>query len=464
MLMVFGGFILCALAPARPRTFDGPTVVGTMIAVPVGRFVQIAAIAKGTGRGIINGSQIRQFRQRVTISQGPSLETAAVVHVFEANEQNVGFDDFVFVPTDPRTYFRFEQYCDDENFCPGGQGWYDWTSSQDSVDRSSGTKTTWSSDEATLTFLWDEPVQSLDLILNTPNEEHGEVSDDVWFDVGPRAWKINENVIDRNTRDLNIHLQPVPSGMTVDDMAWFRFEKKGINGWTGAPDKTSPSPFARDNRWHPLSFRLKVNGHNFGGLMAFPQNVILDKQSPSWRYDLKSLSHAEMFAYGLRDEIAPITGHLGEEISRFTTEFKKLGISGWQRGPLVNDPQFPRATAVGYVRHPPSPGDDGFVSLDLQLESVDIGGENFSVDGSGSVGLQRYVRVEYCHHANAWPRLDDHVQISGRVVWDTDKNGFFEIHPDGPADVKVIDASGELHDPQMMPSEIVDQSNECNGL
>jgi hypothetical protein len=299
-------------------------------------------------------------------------------------------------------------------------------------------------------------------VLVTPNDQFGNVTDDVWFDVGPHAWKVNEHVLDKST-STTIHLS-IPSGMRADEFTEFRVAKKGINGWTGAPEGFVLSHPTWSNRWHPKSLELFVDGKVFWRIAEFPQTVILDRDTPSWRVWVRPLSTEQQFAYDLRDTINPITGHAGEVISRFTTYFKALNISGLQNGPLKSDSRFPAAMVVGTLEHPPSPGTDGFVSLDLRLERVEMNGRTFIVDGTGSIPRQRFIRVEYCHHHNAWPQLHDRVEIAGQVRWDTDQDGFFEIHPRGPDNMLVFDSNGHLVPPKMPPDKIIYATHQCDNL
>lgn len=309
--------------------------------------------------------------------------------------------------------------------------------------------------------LSDSLIRSMALIVVTPDDQFGNVTDDVWFDVGPHAWKINQHVLSRNTSTTIV--LAVPKGMRMSDLTEIRVEKKGINGWTGAPEGFVSGHPSWSNRWHPKTLTLFINGSPWR-TVEFPQNVVLDRNTPSWRIWLVPLTKEQMFAYNLRDTINPITGHAGELISRFTTYFKALQISGWQPGPLRTDQEFPAARVIGTIEHPPSPGTDGFVSLDVRLQRVELAGSTFIVDGTGVVPRQRFIRVEYCHHLNPWPAIWQRVQIDGRVRWDTDQNGFFEIHPRGPQDVLILDKNGTLIRPQMPISKIIYSSDQCDGL
>src|SRR5205823_14884502 len=118
------------------------------------------------------------------------------------------------------------------------------------------------------------------------------------------------------------------------------------------------------------------------------------------------------------------SAHSDEAAAGFTTTFfKDNGISGWQSRPLSY------ATVSGDLRHPPSPGSDGFVSLDLQIGTVQAQGRVFDLRGWE---LPRYIRIEYLSRGDyryrTW-NLGTRMQVSGPVEWDTDQYGFFELHP-----------------------------------
>jgi hypothetical protein len=110
--------------------------------------------------------------------------------------------------------------------------------------------------------------------------------------------------------------------------------------------------------------------------------------------------------------------------------FKKEDISGWEDGPVAT------AEVEGRLINPPSPGSDGYVSLDLDVSQLSAGGQTVTFDPSGNLP-HRYLRVEYLHrdlngHDDVayqnW-HVGDKLRAVGRVRWDTDKQGFYEVHP-----------------------------------
>src|SRR5262249_48190419 len=126
-------------------------------------------------------------------------------------------------------------------------------------------------------------------------------------------------------------------------------------------------------------------------LVSIPVRERLKKGHPAWVRMLKRLRPEERFVLGLRVHVNSSGGHEAEELARFTTVFKNLGISGWEPAPV------PTAIATGVLRHPPSPGTDGFVSLDLELEQVQAIGRTFILDEKHGVRHPRFIRIEYKH-------------------------------------------------------------------
>jgi hypothetical protein len=218
-----------------------------------------------------------------------------------------------------------------------------------------------------------------------------------------------------------------------------RLEKKGLGGFTGAED-------GPDGGWMPQEITIFVAGLPFAGpIRVLGDLEQLDKARPAWRYLLlPEIDAKRRFVLGLRTtpNSHPST-HFDEQISGLTTIFKRNGISGWQPGPLPDDPRL-EATVEGTLDWPPSAGTDGFVSLDLRVSSVTMGEVTTNVGDAGdayAVPHKRYIRVEYVHGDDArykgWT-VGTRFRISGEVKWDTDREGFYEIHASKAADVVVL--------------------------
>ena len=95
------------------------------------------------------------------------------------------------------------------------------------------------------TLLPDEPITSIQVRIETGGGIFTDDTDDVWLDLGPRAWKIGDDFKSGSTTttlltqaDINHSYFEVEKGgqLRVRDLAYVRIEKKGICGITDAPD------------------------------------------------------------------------------------------------------------------------------------------------------------------------------------------------------------------------------------
>ena len=289
-------------------------------------------------------------------------------------------------------------------------------------------------------------------------------SNHVWLDLGFKAWDLTTLPTTSGIGPFNKkgmvdrweHL-PLPEGetFTTDDIFELRLEKKGLGGFTHAWDGFSGG-------WKPESVALFVNGLPFGETFpVLPSGQKLDKNRPAWRHLFRAVSAEERFLLGLRVEPIPVESNwLGQLIAGITTEFKKLRVSGWQNGPLEqyraddqftsdgdakNDPLIERVSAEGVLYKPPRSGTDGYVTLDLRLQTVTIFNANgtkneYAVNTEGGIPHRRYIRVEYKWRKKGQPNdrryrtekwsVGDRFYAEGGIRWDTDWNGFYEIHPD----------------------------------
>jgi hypothetical protein len=283
------------------------------------------------------------------------------------------------------------------------------------------------SDGVELTLSWGERIRSLAVRIKTSGEEGAGTKNPVWFDVGPVAWQLNlpshRDFAKGATDTYKLPLPVTAEALTTDDLIYVRLEKKGVFGFTNAPD-------FRGGGWKPESLSLLVNGRVYGE--TFTVNQWLRKRRSEWRRLLRPLPPDEQFVRGLRLEINSATGRFGEVIAWVTTKFKNRGISGWNPGPVET------ATVTGVLKRKPSFGTDGFASLDMELESAEVGGRRFALDGSAGIRHKRYIRIEYKHRDKPVPKLGERVRVSGAVRWDTDKGGFYEIHPRGSNDLEVL--------------------------
>jgi hypothetical protein len=199
------------------------------------------------------------------------------------------------------------------------------------------------------------------------------------------------------------------------------------------PNVELPKP----GEWKIDHVTLIVNGNDFA---SFDVNEVLKQGHSSWVRSVGKISAETLFANGLRVNLNKASTVSDEAAARVTTVFKISDISGWQKGPVAS------ARAVGVLRNSPSPGDDGFVSLDLELELIEANNRAFVLDGQNDIGHKRYLRIEYKNRDSSghldtryksWP-VGTRLAVEGPVLWDTDRNGFYELHPDRPNQVSIL--------------------------
>lgn len=281
-----------------------------------------------------------------------------------------------------------------------------------------------------------EPIRSITVVIKTRDAADAATCNTIWLDVGFAAWKLEGG---RGGFGRNESYQaelPLPGGRyTTDDILELRFEKKGLFDLTGGLDLGG---------WRPETFTLYVNGHQFSEQVTVPESVKLDQNAPSWRHlwsprlvaeERSDRGAQERLVRGLRSDQPEASNFCVELSTTFTTPWKAKGVSGWKSGPILDDPML-YAGVVGVLRTPPSPGTDNFVSLDLQVERLGIGGKWYCFDAQPNAPKRRFIRVEYFRFLGGraddryfdW-RVGDRFFIQGTVRWDTDHEGFYEIHP-----------------------------------
>lgn len=197
------------------------------------------------------------------------------------------------------------------------------------------------------------------------------------------------------------------------------------------------------NQWKPKQLTVTVNGRVFG---TYNIDERLKAGHSSWVRLVRPMTPGEQFVRTLRAFPNGASAHSAEYIAGASTVFKNLGISGWKPGPVSH------ATVDGRLIHQPSCGSDGYVSLDLEVSKVTVGRKfigllpNSIAVNTNDVPHPRFIRIEYLRidrrgHADErytrW-RVGDKFEVSGPVEWDTDKSGFFELHPVGEKAVRLV--------------------------
>lgn len=289
-------------------------------------------------------------------------------------------------------------------------------------------------------------VKALAVRIVTADIDMAGTDNDVYFDIGPLGWKLDpdgphlsssDDPFSRGSDDtfaLDLHealLHCVP--VTTADILWLRIQKKGILGYRGTGDGV-------DGAWAPSSIHLIVNGVEY--TRTFIDQWITDDNNPVWQQTIQRpyvYSKGEWFANSLRFVANNALSAGDESIAILTTKFKIMGISGW----LGED--LPLTCATGMVVREPGKSTDGLATIDLQLESIKVGDSVFVLDGLHGIHHPRFLRVEYAYGGlpplllgNFVPHNGQRVRICGPVEWDSDQEGWYEIHPASTRDVTLL--------------------------
>jgi hypothetical protein len=206
----------------------------------------------------------------------------------------------------------------------------------------------------------------------------------------------------------------------------------------GLPEVPKPG------QWVPANITLSVNGSEY---IRCNVNERLKRGHPSWTGFWESVSPDDQFVNGLRVTNMSESGALDQLASGLTTYLKVQDISGWEKGPIKD------VKMIGILRHAPSPGADEYVSLDLQVESIEeINGKKvkkeYILDDSHGIRHPRFIRVEYRHRENTKENDDRYLEwanmvgrrfeVEGKILRDTDRATFYEIHPKKKSNIKVL--------------------------
>ena len=207
------------------------------------------------------------------------------------------------------------------------------------------------------------------------------------------------------------------------------------------PAKEGPKP----GEWNPHSVKLTINGHIVVGPLTIDRR--LRRYSSFWTEFLyPEMKAPEKFYKGLRVQAPAASSGSEQAIALITTVFKLGDVSGWHDYPEI---PVKNGKVVGILVNPPSPGWDWYESLDLAVESASADGmAPVLIDASHGFDVKRFVRVEMMRVAKNG-HVDMHsftqnwkpgnrFEVVGRIRRDTDKGGFYEIHPASTRDVKLI--------------------------
>ena len=90
--------------------------------------------------------------------------------------------------------------------------------------------------------------------------------------------------------------------------------------------------------------------------------------------------------------------------------------------------------ATGEVFRPPAVSNDGLATIDLKLEVFEFCSEptacykRADLRSADVSPRPRYLRVEYRYKNKGIPKAGQRVRVCGKLRWDTDREGWWEIH------------------------------------
>jgi hypothetical protein len=250
----------------------------------------------------------------------------------------------------------------------------------------------------------------------------------VYMDVGPVAQQLPSDAeFERGSTDrFTLPTSGLP--LTTNDVTRLRVHKKAAFCITmpADSDAANVANFFASGDWHVDSIWLEI-----GGLEAirFPIDGWLSVGWHTWEQaDLRSSANkSEALARSLRllpNE--PLNG-IDKTVAFFTTPFKNAGYSGWLRT------AFSEGCVTGKVMYSAA-SSDGFQTIDVAVESISTEGTSTVISAELLYGT-RYLRIEH-DFAHAFGiggdpvplNLGTQINACGEIWWDTDREGWYEIH------------------------------------
>ena len=294
-------------------------------------------------------------------------------------------------------------------------------------------------------------VTSLKVRIVTKRERGAGTDNAVFFDVGPVAWKLNRLFRnDFEAGDDDTYNLEVPAGFTTDDILWLRLHKKGIFGVTGTKDGIAGA-------WHPESVTLFVNDNEF--VKIKPEHA-LNSRCWYWRTPTPDKSDLNLFARSLRIRPNDKLNFVAKALGLFTTNvFKKNGISGWISDPREKecdgvsqkreDGDSPVLCADGEITRKAS-STDGIRTIDMRVLRIDSCPDEDKpcpkrtvLNKDSGFRLDRYIRIE-SRFRTSIPK-GAVARICGNLRWDTDREGWWEVHPRTADDLKAPSREFQSH-------------------
>ena len=280
-------------------------------------------------------------------------------------------------------------------------------------------------------------VCTLAVRITTAKDSGAGTHNAVYFDIGPLSWRLQKDFKAGHTDEFDIS-PPTNLILTTDDILWLRLHKKGICGFSGTGDGLSGA-------WHPEKLDLIVNG-----ALWKTAEIKEPLNSECWFWGepvtmqpRQSYANATNFVRALRLQRQAELGPFSRFIAFATTIAKQSGISGWRKCPdetecqngkrIKHCAEMPaRVCASGHVLAV-AKSTDGFATIDLDVTKIEFCDnvqpcESATVKDLDPVN-RRFLRIEYRHKGRRVPCGGEDVRMCGRLLWDTDKEGWWEIHP-----------------------------------
>ena len=291
-------------------------------------------------------------------------------------------------------------------------------------------------------------INRLEVRIKTRRNRGAGTDNAVYFDIGPIGWKLGKafhNDFEKGASDTYELKIPAGVKLTTGDIQWSRLHKKGLFGYTGLKD-------GFDGAWYPESITLVVNDRDYK-----PLSVTTPLNSRCWYWRSLDPDDADLrsFAQSLRMVRNRPLNVLDKASGLLTTNaFKRRGVSGWLSNPRkrqctdsgnenLHARELSPMCVTGWVVGK-GKSTDGLETIDLKVSEVEscAGGitacsERLPIDKDHGFDQARYIRVEnkrthdLVHKTKA-------ARICGKVLWDTDYEGWWEIHPRDSRDLQAL--------------------------
>src|ERR1022692_332378 len=177
----------------------------------------------------------------------------------------------------------------------------------------------------------EDPIRSLAVRISTSNDPLSGTNDDVWLDIGPKAWKIGDDfdggttktiVVDFNGKDDSIDV-PAVVPLYVRDISKVRLEKKGLCGLTDAPDSVASSSLPALPTPAAMIAALKQQAA-YAQYALDQQQSLLNIQQKLLEQQVQVIANAQQTVASAENELANIPGQIANIQSQLATTQKQL--------------------------------------------------------------------------------------------------------------------------------------------